>query len=305
MITIRVPPPFDFWRTAFSHGWCDLLPFEHDPDRKILYRVVVLDDGTIVRCTLKGTPDTISIATDGGSLDGRQRREVRTQLRDCLRLNEDFSDFHEAARRYPHYRWIARTGMGRLLRSPTVFEDVVKTICTTNCTWALTTIMVRNLVRCFGPPSHTGAQGFPTPASIAGSTEAFLRKNCTTGYRSPYLLEFATRVASGTIDPESWRTSSLRTSDLFERVRDVKGIGPYGAGNIMKLLGRYDYLGLDSWVRAKYYELHRGGRKVKDATIERDYARYGEWRGLFFWLEMTRYWHDEKFRLPTGKPAGA
>jgi 3-methyladenine DNA glycosylase/8-oxoguanine DNA glycosylase len=297
MMTIRVPAQFDFWRTAFSHGWCDLLPFSHDPDRKKLHRVVVLDDGTIVGCCLAGGPGTVSVSTDGTPLVARQRREVIVQLRDCMRLHEDFSEFHAAARRYPRYRWIARTGTGRLLRAPTVFEDVVKTLCTTNCTWALTTLMVRNLVHCFGASSTNGAYGFPTPGSIAGSTEAFLRKNCTTGYRSPYLLEFASRVASGKLDPESWRFSSLPTSDLFDQVRGVKGIGPYAAGTIMKLLGRYDYLGLDSWVRAKYYELHRKGRKVKDITIERDYEQYGEWRGLFFWLEMTRYWHDEKFRL--------
>jgi hypothetical protein len=63
----------------------------------------------------------------------------------------------------------------------------------------------------------------------------------------------------------------------------------------MRLVGRYDYLGLDSWVRSKYYELHHNGRKVKDSTIERHYVQYGKWRGLFFWLEMTRYWHDDKF----------
>ena len=49
-------------------------------------------------------------------------------------------------------------------------------------------------------------------------------------------------------------------------------------------------------MRSKYYELHRNGRKVKDSTIERHYAPYGTWRGLFFWLEMTRYWHDDKFQ---------
>ena len=62
----------------------------------------------------------------------------------------------------------------------------------------------------------------------------------------------------------------------------------------MKLLGRYDRLGLDSWSRGKFYQLHCNGRKVKDATIERHYEEYGEWRGLFFWLEMTREWHDER-----------
>ena len=80
-------------------------------------------------------------------------------------------------------------------------------------------------------------------------------------------------------------------------MRSVKGIGPYAAGNIMKLVGRYDYLGLDSWVRSQYYALHHKGRTVKDSTIERHYAGSGRWRGLFFWLEMTRHWHDEKLFL--------
>jgi hypothetical protein len=80
-------------------------------------------------------------------------------------------------------------------------------------------------------------------------------------------------------------------------MRTVKGIGPYAAGNILKLTGRYDYLGLDSWVRTQYAGLRRGGRRVKDSTIEKDYTQFGRWRGLFFWLEMTRTWHGDKFRL--------
>jgi hypothetical protein len=78
-------------------------------------------------------------------------------------------------------------------------------------------------------------------------------------------------------------------------VLSVKGIGEYAAGNIMKLLGRYDYLGLDSWVRKKFSELHRGGRKTSDTSIERHYKQFGKWKGLFFWLEMTKDWYTEKF----------
>jgi 3-methyladenine DNA glycosylase/8-oxoguanine DNA glycosylase len=161
--------------------------------------------------------------------------------------------------------------------------------------------MVTNIVNLFGEELSGQGRAFPTPDALAASSERVIRKEVKAGYRSPFLLEFAERVAAGKLDPESWRTSPLSTGELFKAMREVKGIGPYAAGNIMKLVGRYDYLGLDSWVRAKYYELHRGGRTVKDATIERQYAPYGQWRGLFFWLEMTRDWHDDKFPkiLPT------
>jgi hypothetical protein len=48
-------------------------------------------------------------------------------------------------------------------------------------------------------------------------------------------------------------------------------VGPYAAGNLLKLLGHYDYLAIDSWCRMKFFELHKGGRKVLDKTIEKFY----------------------------------
>jgi N-glycosylase/DNA lyase len=184
-----------------------------------------------------------------------------------------------------------------MLRSPGVFEDAVKMICTTNCTWGLTTLMVSNLVASAGKGAGKRGMTFPSPAAVAGLTETFLRKEIKAGYRSPYILALAERVASGKLDIESWRTSPLSTAALFDEMQTVKGIGPYAAGNLLKLAGRYDYMGLDSWVRAKYSDLRRSGRRVKDTTIEKEYEEFGEWRGLFFWLEMTRDWHGDKFRL--------
>ncbi len=296
-LKISTPSNFNFSRTAFSHGWYGLPPFSFDKESMQLQRVLQLSNGTLVSCTLTGRDHVVDVRmVSNGKLTSGQRKEVAAQLRTCLRLDEDFKGFHAEAARHPEYKWIAQSRAGRMLRSPTAFEDVVKMICTTNCTWALTTLMVTNLVQRFGEHLNGSLHAFPTPEAIAGSSERVLRKEIKSGYRSPYLLELAERVASKELDLEAWRNSPLSTDELFEEMRGVKGIGPYAAGNIMRLIGRYDYLGLDSWVRAKYYELHRNGRTVKDSTIERHYAPYGTWRGLFFWLEMTRYWHDDKFQ---------
>lgn len=250
----------------------------------------------MVHCVLVGRQSRVKVTAQSRQpLSTEQRGEVIRQLRTCLRLTEDLSEFHREARRHAQYRWIAARKTGRMLRAPTAFEDILKMMCTTNCTWALTTLMVNNIVRDFGPPFTDGLAGFPPPAAIARSTERFLRNSCKTGYRAPFILEFARRVANGELDVEAWRTSSVPTDELFTQLRGIKGIGPYAAGNILKLLGRYEHLGLDSWVRAKYYELNARGRKVKDSTIERRYQHLGPWRGLFFWLEMTKDWHDDKF----------
>jgi 3-methyladenine DNA glycosylase/8-oxoguanine DNA glycosylase len=295
-VQVATPRDFNFVRTAFSHGWYALPPFSSNTTASTLSRILRLKNGKVVACTLSAAKSRLYIAITADRKPSQSdTKEIIDRVRTCLRLDEDFRGFHAEARKHRHYAWMANAGAGRMLRAPTVFEDVVKMMCTTNCSWALTTIMVTNIVNAFGEEMPSVGRTFPTPETMAASTERFLRKEIKAGYRSPFLLEFAGRVASGKLDPESWRSSPLSTDELFKAMLSVKGMGPYAAGNIMKLVGRYDYLGLDSWVRAKYYELHRNGRKVKDATIERHYAPYGQWRGLIFWLEMTRDWHDDKF----------
>ena len=293
-LNLKAPRMFNFRRTVYNHGWCVLPPFRVDRQNHHLFRLLTLEDGTAVHCELlDGGRSTIVIrASSAGPLSAAHRAGVLRKISECLRLTENFSDFFREANRYPKYRWIVKAKTGRMLRAPSVFEDLVKMICTTNCSWALTEIMTGNLVGELGIPFDGTAKSFPTPEAIAGSTERFMRKTIRAGYRSPYLIEFADRVASGKLDVEQWRTSNLPTPALFRELRSVKGAGDYTAGNMLKLLGRYDYLGLDSWVRGQYYELYHHGRAVSDRTIEKRYDRYGKWRGLFFWLEMTKHWFE-------------
>lgn len=295
-LLIHTPPHFHLWRTVFSHGWCSLPPFSVDQAKHTFGLLLRLSDGNLARCSISNGAKALTVEVQmRGSLTHAQKQVITTQLSASLRLDEDLSDFYSIARKHRRFQWIPRLKAGRLLRAPTVFEDVVKMICTTNCTWALTTIMVTNLTTKLGERFDDGLYSFPTPERLAGATERFLRKEVRAGYRSPYLLELAERVASKKLDLESWRTSQLPTDQLYKVIRSVKGVGDYAAGNILKLLGRYDYLGLDSWVRAKFYKHYRNGRKVSDKTIEQAYAQYGKWRGLFFWLEMTSDWYTRKF----------
>jgi N-glycosylase/DNA lyase len=301
LLRVAAPPSFSFWMTVNSHGWYSLPPFSIDANRHELRRVIELPDGDAVNCTVScsGPEIRIRCVTEKRLLRADQEK-VRAQVRTMLRLEEDFDPFHRETEKLPGFGWIARAGAGRLLRAPTVFEDLVKMICTTNCTWSLTTLIVNNLVGSLGPRSTRGWLSFPNAERLAGSTERFLRKEIKAGYRSPYLLELAERVAAGKLNPERWRFHSGPTSDLMRELLQIKGVGPYAAQNMLKLLGRYDFLALDSWVRSKYFSMYHQGRKVKDRTIESRYSRYGKWRGLVFWLEMTRDWHEEKFPVQRG-----
>jgi 3-methyladenine DNA glycosylase/8-oxoguanine DNA glycosylase len=165
-------------------------------------------------------------------------------------------------------------------------------ICTTNCSWALTEKMVSGLVNELGRESSDGRKFFPNAEAMASKSEKFFRDKIRSGYRGPYLKELAQRVASGSLNVESWLTSELPLDELMKEMKSVKGVGNYAAENLLKLIGRYDGLALDSWTRAQFARARNSGRAASDKKISRFYARFTSWRGLVLWCDMTRHWLD-------------
>ena len=290
-ITIKTPFDFNFQRTVLSHGWCELLPFELDRRNWILTRV--LDAG-------RARPVTVRISFGKRGLKVMTSREVNEtaaarivrDVRHMMRLDDDLQGFYVAMSADADFAWITNEGAGRLLRSPTVYEDLVKMICTTNCSWALTEKMVTALVNELGRKSDDDRKSFPSAQTMSEQSEAFYRDKIRAGYRAPYLKELAQRVASLEIAVESWLTSEASLSDLIKEMKTVKGVGNYAAENLLKLIGRYDGLALDSWTRAQFAKMRNQGRTASDKKIFRFYSRFDSWRGLALWCDMTRHWLD-------------
>ena len=265
--------------------------FEWIGEKWVLTRTLDLDDAPPVTVRIRGTKRGLKI-TAGRPVSELARKQVVSDVRHMLRLDDNMGDFYRLMRNDPDFDWIPLQGAGRLLRSPTVFEDLVKMICTTNCSWALTEKMVTGLVENLGRESPDGQRTFPTAKAMALMPLKFYVNEVRAGYRSSYLKQLADRVASGELDVEAWRTSTLSTADLIKEMRGVMGVGPYAAENLLKLLGRYDGLALDSWTRAKFFTVRNNGRKATDKKIARYYSRYKEWRGLVLWCDVTRDWLD-------------
>ena len=290
-LTIRTPADFNFQRTVLSHGWCVLPPFELDRNNWILTRVIDRAQAAPITVKISHRKGAIRIATSR-RVGKRAADNIIRDVRHMFRLDDDLQDFYRAMSADPDFEWIAREGAGRLLRSPTVFEDLVKMICTTNCSWALTEKMVNGLVDELGLESNDGRKSFPAAAVMAWQSEKFYRDRIRAGYRAPYLKELAQRVATGELDVESWLTADGSHSDLMNEVKSVKGVGNYAAENLLKLIGRYEGLALDSWTRAHFAKVHHHGRVATDKTILRFYSRFDSWRGLALLCDMTREWLD-------------
>ena len=74
-------------------------------------------------------------------------------------------------------------------------------------------------------------------------------------------------------------------------MKKIKGVGDYAAENLLKLVGRYDGLALDSWLRAQFYKKHNQENICEDKQIREFYEKFGSWRGLAIWCDMTERWH--------------
>lgn len=289
-INIETPPDFSFRHTVYSHGWSELAPFKLNTEKWALEYVFEGAAGAPVRGTISETATGLK-AKFSGDVD---KARATSDIRHILQLDEDLDPFYAQLEKNESLAWIKDAKAGRLIRSPSVFEDLVKTLCTTNCSWGLTKNMVNNLVNELGEKSSDGDAAFPTAQALAGVDEAFYREKIKAGYRSPFFVGLAQRVASGEIDPEAWLTSELPTPELKKQIKQIKGIGDYAAENLLKLIGRYDGLALDSWLRAQFYRKHNGDKPCPDKKIEKYYSKYGDWKGLTIWCDMTERWFDEK-----------
>jgi N-glycosylase/DNA lyase len=293
-IPLRGPKgePVDFARTIASHGVAELPPNELRLEERTLVTTLPVGAGArTVRLTSAGRKLRLEVVA--GSAGKRARDTLSAAVSHMFRLDEDLSGFYAVVSADGDLSWCAQ-GAGRMFRLPTVFEDVVKTICTTNTAWSGTRRMTAALVDNLGIEAPGGRHAFPTAEAMAEAKESFYRDVVRAGYRGPYLKTLAADVAEGRVDLEELNDPELPDDVVAERLLALPGVGPYAAAHVMLTsLARYSRLVLDSWTRPTYFKLAGARSVLKDATIERRFKRYGEWAGLAFWLYLTRSWVEE------------
>lgn len=234
----------------------------------------------------------ISAAKNGVNVEGPTTNRSLAAVRWMFRLDDSIDPFYQLARESDR-PWVEERKMGRLLRSETVFEDLIKLILTTNCSWAFTRIMVERLIETIGDRTSDGFPLFPMPEAFARKREVFYRNKIRAGYRSPHLRTIGKAVAEGKLNPERWRDPALSTEQVRKEILDVPGAGPYVADNLLRFLGRYDRLGLDSWARGKIKEMWKKKKQPTDKAIEKHYAKFGTFKGLLLWCDLTRDWFEK------------
>lgn len=290
-LTLTARQPFNFRSVVNSHGWMQLAPYAFEEAACQLSYVDRLSSGRVAQYCITETPGGVQVEAPG-RFSKSEQNEVARKVEWMLALDRDLTAFYKAARLEPKLRNVRRLARGRVLRSPTFFEDVLKTILTTNTLWGATKRMNLNLIAAFGDPlsaADGGPRAFPTPERIAQATPETLREIVRVGYRAPAIHELASRVASGELDVEGFKASTLPTLALRQELLKIRGVGPYAAANLLMILGRSDFIPVDTYaLKMVSHEWHRG-KPVTAREVEKAFQKWGEFKGLAFWFWDWKY----------------
>lgn len=277
-------PPFQFQSVIRSHGWYQLAPFEWDDAGGVFRTVERLESGRVVRLAITDQPEGVTVAARP-KLNRREAKEAAAKVRWMFGLDADFDEFYALADAEPRLAHCREKAYGRLLRSSSLFDDVVKVMMTTNIQWGGTRRLVAALVDHFGEslPDDGARRAFPAAGRIARSRESALRK-LGLGYRAPYLLKLARGVASGRYDLEALKDETRPTEEVRRDLLALPGIGPYAAATLLGILGRYDHIGVDTEAVSAVSKGFYGGKPVGEKEVNAAFARWGRYKALAYWF---------------------
>ncbi len=288
-LTLLAPGDFSFPETLHAHGWRHLAPFHWDEDTQTLSRPQQMRDGTVLLMTLRpGATNSVEMISDPPG----DPAELEMLARRMLQMDMPLGLFHAFCAQCPELAAIPAAKQGRLLVSPTMWEDYVKVVLTTNTTWAQTISMTARLASLYGTPlpTHPTRCAFPTPAQIAAVPLALFAEAARLGYRAASIHTVAVQIAQGLLNLEAWCDPHLPTSDIWRQMLALPGVGPYAASCLLLYGGRGERVNSDSVARALLSrEL---GRPVSDKDVHAFFAPYGQWQGLVYnfypWTANTR-----------------
>ena len=281
-LSLPARPPFNFHSVIYSHGWYQLAPLQWDEASQTLSKPERLADGRVFMLTMRGDAQGISVAVSP-KLRKSEEKAIRARLAWMFALDLDFGAFYARADQEPRLAHVRPKALGRFLRSTTLFEDVVRVMMTTNIQWGGTKRLVAALVNHFGEAWDESRRAFPTPEAIARSRESTLRK-LGLGYRAPYMLKLARGVVSGEYDLDAFKHSDQPNVELRKELLKLPGIGPYAAATLLGILGRYDFIGVDSEALSLVSKGFYGGKPIGAKEVEAVFASWGVYQSLAYWF---------------------
>ena len=297
IIKIPVSRPFNLHFTLHAHGWSNLLPNTFEPSAQCFSRIEKLPSSQVVQLDLSmESPAFISEVVIAVShqrkLSDLDSEAIKKRVTSMLRLDEDLGPFYAFCRSIGGKWMNISPGQGYLLRSPDLFEDMVKVICTTNIQWSGTQRMVAELVNQFGTPYPDDPQkkSFPSASDICAVSLEDFKQYVRLGYRADYIHGLAVDLSTGRINTHLLLDEKTPTSEVQSHLLAIKGIGNYAAASLLMLLGRYDHIPVDTVFREYMRTVYFSDKAYSDSEALKVFDQWDRWKYLAYWIELMDYY---------------
>lgn len=310
-LLIDVPPRYDLVRVVTMAGLPALPPLVFEPTQAAL-QVVLYPMGSgvgenktqkplepleiLIHQMQPGVPLLVF-----GIPGGEQGEILLEQLRTMLGLDEDLDTFYTLCDKDKDLHWVRDQDAGRRLRSPTVFEDLVKCLLRARAAPSRVRPIVTALCRGIGAMTNLRRSAFPSAQAMADAKSRFYEHELAAGALASPLRALAEYCASGALYPESMRRPPRRFSEFLEdeqRFNDVlgeelewqfrleqllsrlPGFGPRARDLMLPILGCYDRLALDAATLRAWQKRFARSRGPAASAMARRVSVYSLYGGL-------------------------
>jgi len=282
--------PFSLAATVKTHGWFQLAPFHWDNAAQTLHWAMQTDEQPPFVVTIREgeqlKPVGARLDLQISRSDAAVHKVITDKVKHVFNLDLDLREFYRISEHYPILNRVQGKGMGRLMRTESVYEDVFKSICGTNVQWKQAVTMINNIARLGSPAPGTELRIFPGPQQVLQAGEQFLKDIGRVGYRSSYLIALCEHFTKPDPLQTPVENGELSYPELNKYFLGFKGIGQVTARYLCALYGRFDELAVDSLVIFYMTKTHFNGVRPEVKQIEDFYAEFGRWKYLAYWMEF-------------------
>ncbi|KAJ7967904.1 DNA glycosylase [Quillaja saponaria] len=308
-------------KAVCSHGLFMMAPNHWDPISKTLtrpLRLSLVDDdyssfssaGSVL-VTISQPPEhpnLLNVRVHGTkSLSSLQQHALLAQVSRMLRLSETeeraVKEFQKMSNMFNYGdNEDERNFSGRVFRSPTLFEDMVKCILLCNCQWSRTLSMAQSLCE-LKLEMHCHSSHFPVAkvvSTVADSpkseTDDFIPKtpaekesrrdikDCKSSQTAEDCIADSCGVQLRHLEEVSNDSGLSSYNKLADQLKEIDGFGPFTCANVLMCMGYYNVIPTDTETIRHLAQFH--AKKSTTRTVHRDvekiYGNYAPYQFLAY-----------------------
>ncbi|KAK6645832.1 hypothetical protein PHAVU_L001673, partial [Phaseolus vulgaris] len=246
---------FNLEKAVCNHGFFMMAPNKWNPSTKSLQRPLrLMDQCCSVMVTISHLPgeNNLHVHVHDVQLLSLEDQQAILALSRMLRISdEDENTVIEFQKLYPEAK---EEGFGRIFRSPSIFEDAVKSLLLCYSSWQRTLKMAKSLCGLKLQLSRSNRKkqqlvgNFPTSKELVEIGETNLQKQCRLGMRAGYIMKLAKKVEKNSVMEKLEKEKSCWLA--YSILDEFKGFGPFSTATTLMCMGIYEKVPTDTETKA-------------------------------------------------------